>query len=66
MVRGGTEHFKANLQHWGDQWATSSIYPALREYNSGNVCDQNDLSNGCNATPSYVSDISQRLQGWVD
>ncbi|KAF2202008.1 hypothetical protein GQ43DRAFT_455352 [Delitschia confertaspora ATCC 74209] len=65
MVRGGTEHFKANLRNWGDQWATSSIYPALREYNSGSV-NPNDLSDGLRATPSYVSDISQRLQGWVD
>lgn len=65
MVNGGTSHFKQNLQNWGDQWSEQSIYPALREYNSGGV-NPNDLSDGLGATPAYVSDISQRLQGWVD
>ncbi|KAF2872361.1 hypothetical protein BDV95DRAFT_628047 [Massariosphaeria phaeospora] len=65
MVRGGTQHFKRNLQNWGDQWAASSIYPALREYNSGSV-NPNDLSDARGATRDYVSDIAQRLQGWVD
>ncbi|KAK7994304.1 hypothetical protein PG991_015892 [Apiospora marii] len=65
MVNGGTTHFKANLQDFGNQWSEESIYPALREYNSGSV-NQNDLSDGMGATPTYVSDISQRLTGWVD
>ncbi|KAK8061812.1 hypothetical protein PG994_008178 [Apiospora phragmitis] len=65
MVNGGTNHFKANLQDFGDKWSEESIYPALREYNSGSV-NQNDLSDGLGATASYVSDIAQRLQGWVD
>ncbi|KAI1076248.1 hypothetical protein F5B20DRAFT_594281 [Whalleya microplaca] len=65
MVRGGTEHFKTNLQDWGNQLSTESIYPALREYNSGSVNPDN-LSDGLGATDSYVSDIAQRLGGWVD
>lgn len=65
MVVGGTKHYKANLKNWGDKWSPESIYPALREYNSGSV-NPNDLSDGRGATPDYVSDIAQRLQGWVD
>lgn len=65
MVVGGTQHYKANLKNWGDKWSPESIYPALREYNSGSV-NPNDLSDGRGATPDYVSDIAQRLQGWVD
>lgn len=65
MVNGGTQHYKANLKDFGDKWSPESIYPALREYNSGSV-NPNDLSDGRGATASYVSDIAQRLQGWVD
>lgn len=65
MINGGTQHYKGNLEDFGDLLATSSIYPALREYNSGSV-DESNLSNGLGATDSYVSDISQRLQGWAD
>lgn len=65
MVRGGTEHFKQNLRNWGDKLSGESIYPALREYNSGSV-NPNDLSDGQGATGPYVSDIAQRLQGWTD
>jgi len=62
MVCGGTDHYKANLRNWGDKWAAESIYPALREYNSGSVNPDN-LSDARGATASYVSDISQRLNG---
>ncbi|KAK7987251.1 hypothetical protein PG988_002239 [Apiospora saccharicola] len=65
MVNGGTTHFKANLEDRGNNWNEQSIYEALREYNSGSV-DASNLSNGLGATDSYVSDISQRLTGWVD
>lgn len=65
MVRGGTQHFKGNLQNWGNALNERSIYSALREYNSGSV-NENNLSDGRGATASYVSDIAQRLQGWVD
>ncbi|KAK3358070.1 hypothetical protein B0T25DRAFT_590111 [Lasiosphaeria hispida] len=65
MVRGGTQHYKQNLVNWGNKWSGESIYPALREYNSGSV-NVNNLSDGRGATPSYVSDIAQRFTGWVD
>ncbi len=65
MVRGGTQHFKRNLRNWGDKWSGESIYPALREYNSGSV-NPEDLSDGQGATASYVSDIAHRLTGWVN
>ncbi|RYP20231.1 hypothetical protein DL765_002905 [Monosporascus sp. GIB2] len=65
MVRGGVEHYKGNLRNWGDAMTESCVYPAMREYNSGNV-NPNDLSDGRGATPSYVSDVAQRLQGWAD
>ncbi|ROV96487.1 hypothetical protein VSDG_05443 [Cytospora chrysosperma] len=67
MVTCGTQHYKQNLQDWGDAWSAESIYPALREYNSGSV-DSDDLSvaPGGVGNPYYVSDISQRFQGWTD
>ncbi|KAI1341797.1 hypothetical protein F5Y15DRAFT_413723 [Xylariaceae sp. FL0016] len=65
MISAGTRHYKANLQDFGDLSSPESIYPALREYNSGSV-DQNDLSDGMGATSSYVSDVARRLQGWVN
>ena len=39
-----------------------NIYAALRGYNSGSV-DHNNLSYGFSSTPSYVSDIANRLTG---
>ena len=65
MIRKGTEHYKENLKNWGDKWSPESIYPAFREYNSGNV-NPRDLSDGRGATGHYVSHISQRLTGWCD
>lgn len=62
MVRDGTEGtafgdgLKQCFAHQGN------IYAAMREYNSGSV-DVTNLSNGLNATPSYVSDIANRLMG---
>jgi hypothetical protein len=65
MVRIGTQHFKGNLQARGDKWSGESLYPALREYNSGSV-NASNLSDGMGATASYVSDIANRLTGWVN
>jgi len=62
MVEAGTKHFKGNLQQAGNQDTAECIYEALRIYNSGSV-NKNDLSDGRGATPSYVSDIANRLQG---
>jgi hypothetical protein len=42
------------------------IYTAARIYNSGSVSPNGDLSNGNGATPCYVSDIANRLTGWVN
>ncbi|TVY78411.1 hypothetical protein LSUE1_G008296, partial [Lachnellula suecica] len=47
MVTCGTTHYKQNLEEHGNLLATSSILPALREYNSGSV-DENDLSDAPN------------------
>ena len=58
----GTKHYKANLEQEGDAYDAATIYKALRLYNSGDI-DENDLSDGKGATPSYVSDIANRLQG---
>lgn len=68
MIQGGADHFKANMVNWGDSGTASgpsTIYPALREYNSGSVA-ADDLSNGLGATPEYVSDVAQRIGGWAD
>jgi len=66
MIRGGTEHFMRDLViEGGDGWNAGDIYPALRRYNSGNV-NYDNLSDGRGATPSYVSDVAQRLMGWTD
>ncbi|KAI0124798.1 hypothetical protein BJ170DRAFT_696371 [Xylariales sp. AK1849] len=62
MVRAGTNHYKANLKEFGDHDTAECIYEALRSYNSGS-CNPNDLSDGRGATPSYVSDIANRLLG---
>lgn len=65
MIQGGAEHYKGNMANWGNSGDPSTIYPALREYNSGNV-NADNLSDGRGATPEYVSDVSQRLGGWAD
>lgn len=62
MVLAGTKHFKANLEQVGNADTAEAIYQALRIYNSGSL-NPNDLSDGRGATPSYVSDIANRLQG---
>ncbi|KAH8803371.1 hypothetical protein F5884DRAFT_888643 [Xylogone sp. PMI_703] len=62
MVNAGTQHFKGNLEQFGNGDDAATIYQALRVYNSGS-CDSSNLSNGLGATDSYVSDIANRLQG---
>lgn len=62
MIKAGTLHFKANLEQLDNQDTASTIYRALRLYNSGSLDDSN-LSNGLGATNSYVSDVANRLQG---
>ena len=62
MVNAGTKHFKGNLEQLDNADTASTIYRALRLYNSGGI-DEANLSDGLKATPSYVSDIANRLQG---
>jgi hypothetical protein len=65
MVKDGTQ----GTPH-GDGLLRAStagnIYTAARIYNSGSVAPNGDLSNGNGATPCYVSDIANRLTGWVN
>lgn len=67
MVVCGTQHFKTNLQVNGDQWDEETIYPALRDYNSGHHIDTNlsEKADGKSGNYFYVSEIAQRLQGWT-
>ncbi|KAK2615742.1 hypothetical protein N8I77_002474 [Diaporthe amygdali] len=67
MVDCGTQHYKRNLVDWGGQNAPQSIYPALREYNSGSVIPS-DLSLAPNGAGNfaYVSQVAQRFVGWVN
>ena len=65
MVLAGTKHFKGNLQQLDDQDTASTIYRALRLYNSGRINESN-LSDGSKATDSYVSDIANLVQGRTD
>ena len=62
MVTAGTKHYKADLEQLDNQDTASTIYRALRLYNSGSINEAN-LSDGLRATPEYVSDIANRLQG---
>ncbi|KAL8776669.1 MAG: hypothetical protein Q9194_003014 [Teloschistes cf. exilis] len=62
MVQAGTNHYKGDLKQLDDADTASTIYRALRLYNSGSINESN-LSDGKGATPSYVSDIANRLQG---
>lgn len=62
MVIAGTKHFKDNLKQLDDKDTASTIYRALRLYNSGKI-NASNLSDGEGATPDYVSDIANRLQG---
>ncbi|KAI7784909.1 hypothetical protein LA080_008940 [Diaporthe eres] len=67
MIDCGTQHFKTNLGNWGNQNSEQTIYPAMREYNSGSVI-ASDLSTAPNGAgnPAYVSDVAQRLLGCVN
>lgn len=66
MVTCGSTHFAGNIKSQGGQNTVDTIYPALREFNSGSVV-ASDLSTAPNGAgvSSYVSDIAQRLQGSV-
>ncbi|KAI9741568.1 MAG: hypothetical protein M1818_004374 [Claussenomyces sp. TS43310] len=65
MISDGTQGTTAGdglvqgLNSYGD------VYEAARVYNSGSISSDGNLSNGNGATPCYVSDIANRLTGWV-
>lgn len=67
MVQDGTQGTDAaagyglvqNLDLYGDP------YSAARGYNSGYIPKSGDLSEASGATACYVSDVANRLTGWV-
>ena len=65
MIQDGTQGTDAgwglvdNLNLYGNP------YKAMRGYNSGYVPDSGDLSEKAGATACYVSDMANRLTGWV-
>ncbi|TKA70290.1 hypothetical protein B0A55_06744 [Friedmanniomyces simplex] len=65
MVQDGTQGTSAgdglvqNLDMYG------SPYSAARGYNSGYIPRSGDLSDAAGATACYVSDVANRLTGWV-
>lgn len=42
-----------------------NLYKAARAYNSGSIAADGDLNNANGATASYVTDIANRLTGWI-
>lgn len=65
MVQDGTQGTKKGnglvqeLNMYGDP------YKAARAYNSGYIPKSGDLSEAAGATACYVSDVANRLTGWV-
>ena len=58
----GTQHgdgLVQNLDRYGDP------YSAARGYNSGHIAASGNLSEAAGATACYVTDIANRLTGWV-
>lgn len=67
MICGGVKTFKENMDAYGNKWSGESLWSALRVYNSGpNGMNLSDLSNPMGATASYVSDMANRVTGWVN
>jgi hypothetical protein len=65
MVQDGTQ---GTEKGWGlvDNLNTyGSPYKAMRAYNSGYIPGSGDLSEAAGATACYVTDIANRLTGWV-
>ncbi|KAK5117853.1 hypothetical protein LTR85_008627 [Meristemomyces frigidus] len=66
MVQDGTQGTSAgdglvqNLDNYGN------AYSAARGYNSGYIPKSGNLSEAAGATACYVSDIANRLTGWVN
>ncbi len=66
MIQDGVQGTKSGvglvqlLDTYGDP------YSAARGYNSGYVPTSGDLSEAAGATACYVSDVANRLTGWVN
>lgn len=66
MVQDGTQGTSAgdglvqNLDMYGN------AYSAARGYNSGFIPTSGNLSEAAGATACYVSDVANRLTGWVN
>lgn len=58
-----TNHTEAQNQY--GVTGAQAFYYAARIYNSGDIPDPSDLGNAGGATNCYVSDIANRLTGWV-
>ncbi|KAL9113933.1 MAG: hypothetical protein Q9227_002067 [Pyrenula ochraceoflavens] len=66
MVQDGTQGTKTGpglAQHLNTY---GNAYSAARMYNSGVIAEDGDLSKGNGATACYVSDVANRLTGWVN
>ena len=62
MILKGCQHLASNFTQGG-----GNKYKALRYYNSGSIAASGDLSDPKSVgTPSYVSDVANRLHGWAN
>lgn len=57
---GGGEGLVQNLNYY------TTLYGAARGYNSGYIPNSGDLSEAGGATACYVTDVANRLTGWVN
>jgi len=65
-IRGGAAQCRGNPgSHSDNAQYASSMYEALREYNSDGM-NNNNLSNVMGAAPIQISDVVHRLNGRCD
>lgn len=65
MIQDGTQGTAAGdgLVQLINQYG--NLYAAARAYNSGSIASDGNLNNANGATASYVTDIANRLTGWI-
>lgn len=66
MIQDGTQGTSSGAGLVQGINQSGNVYAAARIYNSGSIAKNGDLSNGNGATACYVSDIGNRLTGWVN
>ncbi|KAI9720843.1 MAG: hypothetical protein M1812_002682 [Candelaria pacifica] len=66
MIRDGTQGTNSGDGLVQGINQSGNVYAAARIYNSGSIAKDGNLSNGNGATACYVSDIANRLTGWVN